>query len=106
MDAPEKEPNAKRGGRPKGAPNKVTAAAKDNVLAVFIRLGGSANMAKWARENQTEFYKIYARLIPIDTNHSGSLNVNYTPIPTEQRDIDSMARAAGAATDGNPSQPH
>lgn len=50
--------------RPNGSKNKVTKTAKDNVLAVFTRLGGTANMAKWAKENQSEFYKLYARLIP------------------------------------------
>ena len=51
-------------GRPKGVKNKVGASVKDSILAVFTRLGSTAQMAKWARDNQTEFYKIYARLIP------------------------------------------
>lgn len=50
--------------RPNGSKNKVTKTAKENVLAVFTRLGGTANMAKWAKENQTEFYKMYGRLVP------------------------------------------
>lgn len=50
--------------RPKGAKNKVGSDAKDNILAVFTRLGGTAAMADWAKENLTEFYRIYARLIP------------------------------------------
>ena len=35
-------------------------------MAVFTRLGGTAAMAEWATENKTEFYRIYARLLPID----------------------------------------
>jgi hypothetical protein len=50
--------------RPKGVPNKVGAQAKENNVAVFTRLGGTAAMAAWARNNQTEFYRLYARLIP------------------------------------------
>lgn len=50
----------------KGVPNKIGAQAKENVVAVFTRLGGTAAMAEWARENQTEFYKLYARLIPTE----------------------------------------
>ena len=50
--------------RTKGSKNKAGATAKDNILAVFTRLGGTAAMAKWAGDNQTEFYKLYARLIP------------------------------------------
>lgn len=47
-----------------GAKNKISGAAKDNIQAVFVRLGGTAAMAQWAKENQTEFFKIYARLLP------------------------------------------
>ena len=53
--------------RPKGVPNKVGAQAKENIVAVFTRLGGTAAMADWARNNQTEFYRLYARLIPTDS---------------------------------------
>ena len=30
---------------------------------MFTRLGGTAAMAAWARRNQAEFYRLYARLI-------------------------------------------
>jgi hypothetical protein len=52
--------------RPKGSKNKVSGTAKENIIAVFTRLGGTAEMAKWAEDNQTEFYKLYARLIPTE----------------------------------------
>lgn len=54
----------KTGGRRKGSANKVTATARENIIAVFQRIGGTAAMARWARANETEFYKLYARLIP------------------------------------------
>lgn len=50
--------------KPKRGKGKIGLTAKDNILAVFNRLGGTASMAKWAKDNQTEFYKLYARLIP------------------------------------------
>ncbi len=50
--------------RPKGLPNKVGASAKENILAVFNRLEGTAGMAEWARANKTDFYRIYAKLVP------------------------------------------
>ena len=53
-------------GRKKGATNKVSRQAKDNISAVFVRLGGTAAMARWARKNQSEFYRIYSRLIPVE----------------------------------------
>lgn len=56
---------ARKGGRKPGVPNKLSGAAKDNIAAVFIRLGGTAAMAKWANDNQGEFYKLYAKLIPV-----------------------------------------
>ena len=59
-------------GRAKGVPNKVTATAKENLLAVFTRLGGTAGMADWARENPTEFYKLYGKLIPAESRITGA----------------------------------
>jgi hypothetical protein len=53
--------------RPRGVPNKIGAQAKENIVAVFTRLGGTAGMADWARDNQTEFYRLYARLIPSES---------------------------------------
>lgn len=47
-----------------GAKGKIAGAAKDNIQAVFVRLGGTAAMAKWAEDNQTDFYRIYSRLLP------------------------------------------
>jgi hypothetical protein len=52
--------------KPFGAKNKIGAQVKENVIAVFNRLGGTHTMAEWARENLTEFYKLYARLIPTE----------------------------------------
>jgi hypothetical protein len=51
-------------GSRKGCPNKVGTQVKENVMAVFVRLGGTAAMAEWAQENKTEFYRLYARLLP------------------------------------------
>lgn len=55
----------KTGGRQAGTQNKITGLAKDNIAAVFNRLGGTAGMAEWAEENKTEFYRIYSKLIPV-----------------------------------------
>jgi hypothetical protein len=56
--------------RPKGTPNKIGAQVKENVVAVFTRLGGTAGMAEWAKENLTEFYRLYAKLIPSEVTGS------------------------------------
>lgn len=54
----------KTGGRQQGTPNKVTANVKDNIIAVFNKLGGTSAMAEWAQDNQTQFYNMYSKLIP------------------------------------------
>ena len=36
-------------------------------MAVFDDLGGNAALLKWARKNQTEYYKICSKLIPSET---------------------------------------
>ena len=59
------------GGRKPGVPNKISGAAKDNIAAVFVRMGGTAAMARWAKKNQSEFYKLYARLLPVEVTGEG-----------------------------------
>ncbi len=63
-------------GRPPGIPNKINRAFKTAVLEVFERNGGADWMARWAGENETEFFKIAARLIP--TELSGTVEHKHT----------------------------
>jgi hypothetical protein len=58
----------RRGGRQKGTPNKLTKAVKEVFEEAFEGLGGSKAFIKWGKDNQTDFYKLYARLIPQDVN--------------------------------------
>jgi hypothetical protein len=66
----------KTGGRQAGTPNKVTGAFKTAVLEVFHRKGGADWMETWASSNETEFFKIAARLIP--TELAGSVEHKHT----------------------------
>ena len=50
---------------------KSGASVRENLLAVFTRLGGSAAMADWASKNQNEYYRMYARLAPQQQELSG-----------------------------------
>lgn len=59
-------------GRPPGA-NKGTIAAKEAFALAFDKLGGHEGLATWASENQTDFYKLYSKLIPTDVNNSHAL---------------------------------
>ena len=59
-------------GRPKGVPNKLSGMAKDNIAEVFNRVGGIDGMVDWANDNQTAFYNIYAKLLPLQVNGAGA----------------------------------
>lgn len=58
--------NANPKGRPKGAVNKTTKSAREAFQFAFEGLGGYAKLQEWATANPTEFYKLYARLIPVE----------------------------------------
>lgn len=58
-------------GRPVGVPNKLSATVKDNVIQVFEAIGGVENMALWAAENQTQFYNLYTKLLPLQVSGEG-----------------------------------
>jgi len=55
----------KTGGRAPGSLNKVTATVKDNVIEVFNMIGGLDAMAEWATEHRTDFFRLYAKLLPL-----------------------------------------
>lgn len=52
--------------RPKGSKNKFTTSARDAFTHAFKGLGGVPALQKWATLNPTEFFKLYARLIPVE----------------------------------------
>jgi hypothetical protein len=52
-------------GRPKGCKDKIGRQAKENIIEVFEKIGSIKGMVKWAKANRTDFYKLYARLIPV-----------------------------------------
>lgn len=58
----------KTGGRQKGTPNKSTATAKQAFQDAFDELGGVASLVTWAKLNETDFYKLFSKLIPQDVN--------------------------------------
>lgn len=60
-------------GRRKGGTNKLTVAAKEAFQLAFQGLGGVDGLMEWARGNPDDFYKLYARLIPVDVQHGGSV---------------------------------
>lgn len=71
-------PNAGKG-RPKGTPNKSTAAVKEALALAFQGLGGVARLQSWADENPTEFFKLWSKMLPAEVQasmeHTGELVV-------------------------------
>jgi hypothetical protein len=71
-------------GRPKGSPNKVTAAAKDAIAQAAAELGGYARIVAWAREdaaNERAFWTtVYPKLIPVQVTgeEGGAIEINVT----------------------------
>lgn len=77
-----RKPPAAGKGRPKGARNKSTVAVKDAILAVYADLQSGTkkdhgHFLDWAKQNPTEFYKIAAKLLPmqVDANVIGDVTV-------------------------------
>ena len=71
-----KKGTAKTGGRKKGSLNKTTVAMKDAMLSVYADLqaeagGGNGHFLDWARGNSTDFYRLAARLLPLQVSGEG-----------------------------------
>lgn len=81
-------PKLKVAGAPRG-PQRAGVAAKEALLSAFDRMGGVAGLVKWGKKNPTEFYRIWARLLPREDN------VNVTAVGVEEllRQLDEQDRA-------------
>ena len=71
------------GGRQKGTPNKTTAKVKEAMELAFEGIGGVPALIEWAEDNQTEFYKLFVKLLPVqvDANVAGSIAVQHSVSP-------------------------
>lgn len=67
------KPGERRGGRQKGTPNKTSASVKAALAQAFDEGGGVPALVKWMKDNRTEFYKIWSRLLP--TEVKGNLDL-------------------------------
>ena len=58
-----------RGGRPKGAVNKTTKAAKEAIAEAFERMGGIKALVDWSKrsdDNRKVFYsQIWPKIVPL-----------------------------------------
>lgn len=53
-------------GRKAGIPNKLTKSAREAFALAFDATGGWTALGQWAQENRSQFYSLYARLIPVE----------------------------------------
>ena len=58
-------------GRPKGSVNKTTASVKQALVEAFQNRGGVPALVRWANANETEFYKLWGRLVPHEVTGAG-----------------------------------
>lgn len=78
--------NGHGGARPnsgpkKGSKNRQTVAVKQCILNAFEHIGGVENLAKWAMENQTEFYtKMYVKVMPTEVTGEDGGDIQFTII--------------------------
>ena len=71
-------------GRKPGVQNKLSRAAKEAFELAFDGIGGVEALMTWARRNRTEFYKLYARLIPADLKLTLPPTIGTEPIATAE----------------------
>lgn len=63
-------------GKGRTGPNKTTRTAKEAFAAAFEGVGGVERLILWAKLNPTDFFKLYARLIPVEL--SGEIKARIT----------------------------
>ena len=51
-------------GRKPGVLNKSTASVKNALIEAFEKRGGIPSLVDWAEQDPTEFYKLWAKLLP------------------------------------------
>ena len=82
----------KTGGRVAGTPNKISGAVRDNVVNVFNKIGGEEEMARWAKKNQTEFYRLYSKLLPRQVNSEILTDSNRQPSQLSDDELTAIIR--------------
>jgi hypothetical protein len=91
----EVKPGQNTKGKPKGAINKVSRSVKEALTEAFDKMGGVPSLVKWGRLNQTDFYKLWTRLLPIQiTGNDGGAIVVETKYDLSKFSIDELTTLA------------
>lgn len=62
-------------GRKKGEANRLTQTFRDAIMTVYSDIGGDKAFGDWARDNPGDFYKIAARLVPVQLQQGTAVPV-------------------------------
>jgi hypothetical protein len=73
-------------GRPKGVPNKLTAALKDMILQALDGAGGVEYLARQANENPSAFMALLGKVLPLQL--AGGPNGEAIQINVVNYDVD------------------
>ena len=77
------QPNAGRG-RPKGTPNKTTAAIKEMVIAALDKAGGVNYLAARAKDTPAAFMTLVGKVLPLQLSGDPANPVVTTNVTLEQ----------------------
>ena len=59
-------------GKVKGTQTKATTSVKEAFRLAFEGIGGVKALIEWAKDEKTEFFKIYSKLLPKELEVSGA----------------------------------
>jgi hypothetical protein len=75
-------PPAAGRGRPRGSKNRFGLEAKEALALAFEGIGGVPALVTWAESHREAFYKLYAKLIPVELHGAapgGAIQVVISP---------------------------
>lgn len=90
----------KTGGRVAGTPNKLSGKAKEALELTFEGIGGVPAFITWAKEERTEFYKLWGKLVPKDVEVSGGEGPIRIVVETGLPNRPPMGKSAGTGSQG------
>jgi hypothetical protein len=74
-------------GRPKGSPNKFTAALKDDILASFEKVGRADYLARMAEKEPSAYMTLLGKVLPMQvTGEGGGPVLIITGVPRDAAD--------------------
>lgn len=84
-------------------PQSQSVRAQDSLVEVFNKLGGIEGMTKWAKKNPTEFYRLWARLLPVQTEVKADITFEIVRAKADEftrRIVEISATASAGSLDG------